>query len=358
MRILFWNVQGGDPLSASPDLKGGEIARLALQADADVMVFCEVLDLSLDRNDFLTLLRDAAAMMALDEIEFDTPKSRELMRPMLAKNMAGKYDRGKAHLKLAQGRGRFPVRCEAKFDTVRKSPQQMAEIQQAVRAVTRPSTQRTLKILREHSRIRPVVERAGVPKLMLDYDWNLGSEASQHNRHYLVLSKKQFTHSYVDVEVSGAKRQFLQLVFGDLTVPVIHAPAYGKGGGETAIQLARAIIDAPTQKVVAIGDWNIDLEELEAEVETDTTKTSFNKLFSTNNIQLVGPGKTIKSKSYKRRWHPARGQITKTLPATQKSGGTLDYAIASPGLSVSVRIHTPLDNRSDHASIVIDIQGV
>ena len=142
--------------------------------------------------------------------------------------------------------------------------------------------------------------------------------------------------------------------FGDVRIPIIHAPSFGKGGGETAIQLARHIASSTTP-TVAIGDWNIDIEELWKEVEEDRGTPPHKNLFTKKGIALFPPPKSLFPTTHSRTWHRYRGDITKQIRATQKSGGTLDYAIAKSGLDVSVKIHVNIGNGSDHAAILVDI---
>lgn len=355
MRVLFWNIQSGNPLNMAEANKGQAIARQVAGSGADVIVFCEVTNEALDQNDFTTLLMNAASEKINVKEEWATKSVRDRMRPRLIQPLKAKYKMGTDRLKLGVGRGRRSVRVGARFNTVRRSRAAMGDIISAVNSVASSGAAAKFRQLRRVNAIRSQLEAMGVPKLKLDYEFDLGSEAIQNNRHYLVLAKRQFEHRYIDVTgVAGAKRQILILNFGNVQIPVIHAPSFGKGGGETVIQLARFIAGEHTP-TVAIGDWNIDFEELWKEIEEEAAGKDYEKLFTNLGVMPVPPGKPLFSTTHERTWHRYRGAITKTYCMTQKSGGTLDYALAPSGLDVSVKIHTHVGNSSDHASIIVDI---
>lgn len=354
MRIMFWNIQSGNPLSADESGKGQTLAKSAIGSGADVLVFCEVTNEALDCNDFLTLLRDAAAEEINKQVEWAKADVREKMQPKLTPAIRKKYKKGVDRLKLKSGRGRNVVRVGTRFDHLRTSPAAMRDVTSATDSVASSGVAAKFRQLRKVSAIQEQLKRAGIPEMMLDYDFNLGSEAIQNNRHYLVLSKMAFRHEYFDVNIASAKRQILVLNFGNILIPVIHAPSFGKGGGETAIQLTNYIADA-AKPTVAIGDWNIDFEELIKEVEEENSNQPFHKLFSRKNVHPIPPPKRLMKTWHRRTWHPGRGDIEKELKETQKSGGTLDYAIAPDGLDVTVKIHVPPGRGSDHAAIIVDI---
>ena len=150
---------------------------------ADVIVFCEVTNEALDRNDFLSLLMSAAA----DEInrleDWAKKEVRDRMRPRLVQPMKAKYTKGVSRLRLKPGRGRTTVNVGGRFDLIRRSPVAMNDIIGAVNSVAAPGAAAKFRQLRKVNAIRLQLERSGVPNLKLDYEFDLGSEAVQNNRH-------------------------------------------------------------------------------------------------------------------------------------------------------------------------------
>ena len=177
-------------------------------------------------------------------------------------------------------------------------------------------------------------------------------DSKQQHRNYLIFTKLDFKMSQIDVQIASAKRKIVRLDFGDYVIFAVHAPAFGKGGGETALQLASMIAAAPPP-CIAIGDINIDLEELHTEI-AENHGVARCALFDNGTISHFGPAPSGPVVSFNRRWHPARGSILKYRPRTQKSGGTLDYVIARTGAAVTVSIAVAAEQFSDHAAILAE----
>ena len=96
------------------------------------------------------------------------------------------------------------------------------------------------------------------------------------------------------------------------------------------------------------------MEELTQEVEHESSSLPYGGLFTKTGIGPIGPQPGGAQKPYKRRWHANRGDIMKSRPPTQKSGGTLDYVLARQDKGISVQICIDIDAYSDHAAILMD----
>jgi hypothetical protein len=357
MKILFWNIQSGNPLETTHDRKGGQIQSEVLACNADLLIFCEVLDIAMDFSEIYGLQR---AIVLEEEAKTRATLANPLPGPMSS------FKDGPSKIKLNEGIaqiGHGPIRTRAKH-TFRPHPYElrtkkaaMSKISAAVNLLDGPASQITTAALMHQPSIANILAGTTIAPIVIKYPYWLASDAVQKDRNYLVYSKVAFVYDHIDVGVSGAKRQILRLTLqGGQTVYVIHAPSFGKGGGETVLQLVD-VITANVNPSVAVGDMNIDLDEVLTEVENEGNGQPYNKKFSTTKIMPIGPPQDYNQKSHKRRWHINKTPINKTYPRTQKSGGTLDYVLANQNLNIQVQIAIAPEVYSDHAAIIATVPG-
>lgn len=339
MKILFWNVQSGNPLEATSDQKGGQIQAAVLQCSADMLIFCEALDAAMDFSEIFEVER---AIVLEKEAE-----KRRMPGPMRSLGpLKGTLINCLSHESTQTTRARY--RFQYSPCLLRDNKDVMSEISRAARMLDEEATAN----LMQQPSIQEALRTTIIPPIMREFPYCLASDAVQQNRNYLAYSKTAFKHRHRDVSVEGAKRQLLFLELPDgKTVCAVHAPAFAKGGGETVLQLV-GMISTSLNPMVAIGDMNIDLDEIWTEVELEGSGQQYNKWFSSTKVRPIGPTPDNNGRLHKRRWHAHKPAIRKTHPPTQTSGGTLDYVLAKAGM---VEIVIPPGVYSDHAAILATV---
>lgn len=346
MRILFWNLQCGDPMEMGMDGKGGQIQTVVNQLACDVIICCEVQDAAIDNAEIETIKQFAALeLVCREEGQVDPYRSMTAARRL-------KLAKAANHLGFESSTLRSGMKYKSHNRVLRSSKIKMSEISAAASLLDNPQLLAAKILAQKNPRVKYRMKTAPISPLIRSYPKWTALDAKQQHRNYLIFTKLDFKMTQVDVQIASAKRKIVRLDFGDFVIFAVHAPAFGKGGGETALQLANLIAAEP-KPCIAIGDINIDLEELHTEIGENHGDARF-ALFDKGTVSYFGPAPSAPVVPFKRRWHPGRGWIQKARPRTQKSGGTLDYVIARSGTAVSVSIAVKAEEFSDHAAILAE----
>lgn len=346
MRILFWNLQCGNPMEMGMDGKGGQIQTVLAGLQCDVLICCEVQDAAIDDAEIETIKEAAALELVCLEEHQPEPYSGMTAARRL------KLVSAKKHVGFESSTLRSGMKFRRNNRTIRANKKMMAEISAACGSMDDPLVLARKIFAMKHPKVAARMKRAPIAPLITRYPKWTALDAKQQHRNYLIFTTLNFKMTQVDVQVASAKRKIVRLDFGSYVIFAVHSPAFGKGGGETALQLA-SLINAEKQPCIAIGDMNIDLEELNTEVGENPHDARF-ALFNNGSMGCFGPAPHGLAVPFRRRWHPARGTIQKVRPRTQKSGGTLDFVIAPSAANVTVSIAVPVESFSDHAAIVAE----
>lgn len=352
MRIGFWNTQSGNPLAIADGDKGVEVARIVAAQNVDVMIFCEVLDLALDYADIKAIKRDIVFQTEADIRGMPGPSTGG-MHALAAAGAAIGYEHN------PDSRRKYKFRKGT--EQVRASGGDMAVIEMAASSSSDPAASSRRSALMRQPSIMATLDGVGFKgDLFGEFPEYEGRDVIQANRNYMVFSKAPLNLYYLDVLVSGAKREICAIDVAGMTILAVHAPSYGKGGAETVEQIS-ALIAAAGQPTIGIGDFNIDVDELIITTEVDGKATGrsddLQHMRRRHGVDFYCGGfpSPFGIPGFARRWQPGRGPITKTNAPTQKSGGTLDYVVAPVGAVINVTIVDDTMNIfSDHAMIVAE----
>jgi hypothetical protein len=327
---LFWNVQNCNPMSAEADgSKNGAIQNALLATHADLMIFCEAGDQTLNHAEIDTL---RAALIRRSEGDTALPA----VSPQLQSLLGYSHDpRSRRPHKFAQAKWSVAA-SESSMTRIGKfcnalDPDKFALSMRTAAAADGGRT----------SMISPLIQR---------YPYWEALDSEQQNRNYLVLSNRKFTLQQVEVEVKGAKRHIIRIEIDGRAIYAVHAPAFAKGGRDTVLQLADLIRDDPLP-ALAVGDMNIDVEEFNIEVAENSGDPMFQS-FVDEEVRTVTFEPGSRSTVYKRRLHRNKGTIDKTIPSTQSSGGTLDFGMTTDAMAVEVTPAIPPDAYTDHGALL------
>ncbi|MBN6112746.1 endonuclease/exonuclease/phosphatase family protein [Xanthomonas bonasiae] len=346
MRVLFWNLESGNPMEMGMDGKGSLIQSAINSLHCDVVICCEVQDAAIDFAEIESIKKAAALEVICEEEKIPSP----YVNIMAARR--AKLNKAKTHIGMESSRTRSGMKFKSRNHILRTNKKIMRELGSAVRAIEDPGTLASMIATARQPKVILRLSRVQLSPLIWKYHRWEALDSQQKHRNYLIFTNLDFKMTQVEVNVTSAKRQIVRLEFVDRVIYAVHAPAFGKGGGETVKQLA-GMIAVEQKPCIAIGDLNIDLEEFRTEVAEDTSKALFAN-FHNNLCACFGPPPGTRSVSFRRRWHAYRGNITKYVPHTQKSGGTLDYVLAKPATNVSVSIGIEVGRFSDHGAIVAE----
>lgn len=341
MKVVFWNLEGASPLTSDIAKKGADVAKAVMRMDADVMIFSEILEAAPDE-------------LAIDELRLigilcsESTKSKEFFNPMdrVHPKLRHKIKSGLDEIGMEETGRRNPYRFKAKHK-IRTNAHAISTIKRATGILDTGTIKRRLEYETEKLTLRnkALMEKLDVSEIVKTYPYRHAHDAVQKNRNYLVFSKTDFKIGLIDVVVPGAKRPILRIDLGARVIFAIHAPAFAKGGHDTVNQLCTLIANEPVD-TIAIGDMNIDVEELGEEIAAGRVPPLG------IGPQVAGYG-TCAPFTIKRRRRNTHLTIDKTVPNTQQSGGTLDYCLARNTLALDAAIEVDCGVMSDHAAISV-----
>lgn len=348
INILFLNLQGANPFEEGESGQAaGRVQKTMEQYNADVLIFCEVGD-----NALIDAEIESVKVARVCEYVAQDVLKQSLYNPTasMTATQLKLYRTAADALGFDVTGRRSGMRFSTRTASLRANFKMRKNFTSVSRFLEKGKVDQGMGRARAHPRVVDTLKRAPIKKSMVKYRRWIALDSDQKNRNYMVFTNLAVTMSQEFVKINKAKRNIIKLDFANgFTIFAVHAPAFGKGGGETVKQLSDLVkAESAKQPALAIGDFNIDCEEFMVEVGEDPQ--AFPN-FTHNLISLYTPAATGGKTQYKRRWHAQKGTIVKKIPATQKSGGTLDYVVAPVGSKINVSIQFPPSDLSDHALI-------
>ncbi|WKB53415.1 endonuclease/exonuclease/phosphatase family protein [Eleftheria terrae] len=336
MQILFWNVQTKNVLSREHGAAGQSIAAQAAALNCDIVIFCEVTNESMALCEIEELKRN----VLIDHYAPDFSP-----RAQLTGQMQTDYDNGVALLQANTTRTRRGVNFTARADQLARSATSMASIGDAIVATGHYNPVAGMNAAQQQ------LSEHLVP-LVAKYPYCHARDVAQNHRNYLIYSRMPLQCTFHQVTVASAQREIVEIEVGGSVIYAVHAPAFASGGRDTVQQLANLIVQQTGQgrQAVAIGDMNCDCEELQAYLAQHNTPMALGTTVSIVPPPALPAGQTTEFRS-----SLLRGRtLNKRLPPTQRSGGTLDYALVPAGTQASLQIAVGIDE-SDHAAVMLEV---
>ncbi|GAA5161023.1 hypothetical protein GCM10025770_09570 [Viridibacterium curvum] len=313
--------------------KNASIQAALLRQNVDLLAFCEVGDKTLDHIEIETL---RAALVLEKKTRFQLPSLP--------------FDPAQAAGFKHQPNSRREFAFSSSKDTIAASASTMANITNACQQMDQHDFASSMQ---SSPQINSSL-KGQVSEILRRFPYWESIDSDQHNRNYLILSRRGFKTTQIEVDVASAKRNIVRLDLGDRAIYVVHAPAFAKGGAETVKQLGSLVANDPLP-ASAIGDFNIDKEEFDAEVSENPHQYP---QFHSGEVSAVAPEAGSSPTTYQRQFHRYKGTIEKYVSCTQQSGGTLDYAVTSQSMQVDAEISIGPGAFSDHAAIVFEMDIV